>query len=155
MTDVDHALAVASLLRDPERARVYTGLFVDGPLTDDELADRIDDFSEGRVREVLSEMADSGLVTETGGEYDADPVTAQIAGYEVTPEVIAVVSASEIHSDLRRVREEHGVDGVIRSVDGVADYLSEDVTWRMAVDDTPATDAEMWAIEGVVVDVRG
>ena len=154
MTDVDHAVTVASLLRDPERARVYTGLFVDGPVSAEELADRIDGVDTDRVREILAGMSDAGFVTETDDGYDGESLNAQIGGVEITSVIVAVVSASAIRSDLRGLRDEYGVDGIIRSVSAVEEYLRDRSTWRMAVEDTPATESEMWAIEDVVMKVR-
>jgi len=144
-TGEDSDVPVHDLLRDTQKARVYTAVLVEGPIKIDELNEQIDDLDETTINQTLSHLINTEYLTVDDStepyEYTAIPVHTQIfsddgaATFEVTPTFVALVSASAVRDDLEVFLERHTIGELAQAYEATLDYLQGRATRRMVAEE--------------------
>lgn len=140
----DRDRLVYELIRNPKKARVYTAVLVEQPVTRAELAEFIDGPSETTVYNLLRELKQTEYVNENDSsepyEYTAQPVQALVVDdegersvFKITPVFVAIVSASDIRDDIGLFVERHSLGMLAAAYDATTAYLNGEMSQRMAV----------------------
>lgn len=167
---LDRSQFAHSLLRDKRKARVYTAVLTEGPVTRDRVNEIINDVGETTIYQTLRELSESEYVTVDDStepyEYTATPVRAIVLDdrgektlFEVTPTFIAVVSASAVRDDLALFIERHSIGMLAAAFDATVDYLNGEMSRRMAAEELGLEPYEGIAItdeiESVITTMHG
>lgn len=158
------------LLKDRRKARVYTAVLTEGPVTRDRVTELIDGVGETTVYEVLRELSETEYVdvddrTEPY-EYTANPIRTYVVNgegeqtvFEVTPTFIAVVSASAVRDDIDLFIDRHSLGMLAAAYQATLAHLNGEMSRRMAADQLDLDPYEgitiTNAIETVVDEMRG
>lgn len=136
---VDELMSVARLLDDPRLARLYTFVLRNGPVTIDQVADRLDvprttAYSDaGTLLELGVATRDEDEKTHT---YSAKPITltAVLDGDEftVTPTLVDAFGRSAHDQDLELVLERHGLGKLAAALTYAVPYAEGEMSERVA-----------------------